>query len=119
MKTYEALVIYSLQAGGEVLQQGKSLFEGLIQKQGGRVLNHIDIGKRYLGYSVRKAREGYCLAFNFELLPDRVELLKQQLGLAEGILKFTLVARQTGKPRHSRYVRKEQTVQTTVTGARG
>ena len=91
MKNYEAVVIYSPQIAGDILQHGKSIFEGAVQKHGGKISNHADLGKRYLGYAIKSFKEGYGLVFDFELSPDRVESLKQALRLIDEILRFMIV----------------------------
>ncbi|MBI4368047.1 MAG: 30S ribosomal protein S6 [Candidatus Omnitrophica bacterium] len=89
MKTYEALVISPSQAtaGG---QDGKQLFEEAVKKHTGKILNHTDLGKRILGYPVKKVREGFLTSFTFELSPEKVDSLKGALQLADGIAKFTI-----------------------------
>lgn len=91
MKTYEALVIFPFPSAGELHQVGKDTFEEVVKKHEGTILNRTELGKRPLGYPVRKAREGYVASFAFELLPGKMDSLKRSLHLTEGILKFTVV----------------------------
>ena len=91
MRTYEALIIFHPQTTGEILQGDKGVFEEAIKKHEGKILNRIEVGKRSLGYSIKKSKEGYCVAFLFELLPAKMDAFKRSLQLAEEILKFTLV----------------------------
>ena len=91
METYEALVIFPSQAAAEPLSDGKNAFEEAVKKCEGKILNRTELGRRLIGYVVKKSREGYFAAFDFELSPAKVEPLTHALRLSEAILKFTLV----------------------------
>lgn len=91
MRTYEALVIFPSQVAGDLHQDAKNLFEEAVKKCEGKILNRTELGKRPLGYPIKKATEGYFVSFAFELLPDKMGPLRQSLQLVEGILKFTMI----------------------------
>lgn len=91
LETYEALVIFPSQPAAEPLSEGKNAFEDLVKKYEGRILNRSELGRRPLGYMVKKSREGYFAAFDFELSPSQVQPLTHALRLADAILKFTIV----------------------------
>jgi len=93
LKTYEAVVIFPPEASG---LDGKTVFEDLVKKNEGKILNRLEMGKRFLGYSVKKTKEAYVVAFDFELAPSKVDALKRLLDLNEDIIKYTLVV----KPKH-------------------
>ena len=105
METYEALVIFPSQAAAEPLSDGKNAFEEAVKKHEGKILNRSELGRRPLGYPVKKSREGYFAAFDFELSPAKVQPLTHALRLSEAILKFTLVK----KPK-IRFVRRHKTI---------
>jgi small subunit ribosomal protein S6 len=107
LRTYEAVVIFTPQIAGEALVQGKNIFEGVLTKQGGKIINAVDMGKRVLGYIIKKMKEGCCLAFDFELEPDKANSLREALKLVDGILKFTIVVKQVAKPVKRRVRRKK------------
>ena len=98
MRTYEATVIFSPKTAGEIPQEGKKIFEGLVQKHGGKTLNFIDLGKKTLGYAVKKTKEGHCLVFDFTLAPDQLDSLKKAAQLIEDILLVTIVVKPSIKP---------------------
>ena len=91
METYEALIIFPSQAAAELLSDGKNAFEETVKKLEGKILNRSELGRRTFGYPIKKLREGYFAAFDFELLPAKVEPLTHALRLSEAILKFTIV----------------------------
>jgi small subunit ribosomal protein S6 len=87
LRPYEALVI--TRTAGDASK--KSTFEDLVKKHGGKVLNQNDLGKRLLGYEVKKTKDGFVASYDFELGPDKVDGFKRSLQLAEDVLKYTLV----------------------------
>ena len=94
MKKYEALIIFSPAITG---LDTKNSFEELIKKSGGNILNRLEMGKRFLGYPVKKSKEGYVVAFDFELSPDKMTEFRRSLDLTEDILKYTVVIKEISK----------------------
>lgn len=94
MKKYEALVIFPPSVTG---LDGKNSFEELVRKNGGNITNRVEMGKRFLGYTVKKSKEGYIAGFDFELSPEKVIELRRLLDLSEDILKYTLVLKEKNK----------------------
>ena len=93
MKQYEGLIIYPSQAASDALGGGKNTFEEVLKKFNGKVSNRTELGRRSLGYPVKKSREGYCVAFTFELSPEKVDAFRRALQLTEDILTFTIVTK--------------------------
>ena len=91
METYEALIIFPSQAAAEPLSEGKNAFEETLKKYEGKVINRSELGRRTLGYPIKKSREGYFASFDLELNPSKVEPLSHTLRLSEGIIKFTII----------------------------
>jgi ribosomal protein S6 len=89
--TYEALVIFPTQEAAGLLSEGKGAFDEFVKKHEGRILNRSELGRRPLGYVVKKSRDGYFATFDFELSPHQVQPLAHTLRLSEAVLKFTIV----------------------------
>ena len=94
MKTYDCLVIFPPTVSG---LDTKNAFEELVKKNGGQILNRIEMGKRFLGYPVKKSKEGYLAAFDVELEPGQMGELRRSLDLSEEILKYTIVIKEKSK----------------------
>lgn len=100
LRHYEALMITQPRPTREGVQGDQAAFEDAVRKQGGKILGHTDLGKRTLGYEVKKAKEGYVTTYDFELLPEKIESLKQMLERADDILKFMVTVKpKTVSPR--------------------
>ena len=93
MKTYEILVIYPFQTTGEGHHDPKNVFEEIVKKHEGKVLNRTELGRRLLGYVVKKSKEGHVVSFLVEFPPSQLDALRHSLQLTEEILKFTIVAK--------------------------
>ena len=89
LKQYEALIITNSQATSE--GPSKPVFEEILGKQGGKVVGQLDLGRRRLGYPVKKIREGHVTNYEFELTPEKIQELTRSLELSDAILKYTLV----------------------------
>ena len=115
MEKYEALIIFPSQAAAEPLSEGKNPFEEAIKKFEGKVINRSELGRRSIGYPIKKAREGYFAAFDFELTPDKVEPLTRALRLTETILRFTIVKKRKQRVRRIKTSSKPVTTHRTPT----
>ena len=93
MKKYEILLMLPIHTGAELQQADTSAFETALTKQGGKILHRTDMGRRFLGYIVKKTKEAQIVSFDFELSPDKINELRRALLLEEGILKFTLIVK--------------------------
>jgi len=91
MRKYEGLFIFPPEEGPEAAKQEEAQLEEMITRLGGRVVERHDWGRRPLGYSLRKFREGRFLLWNFELEGSRLVELRRTLELNEKILKSTLL----------------------------
>ena len=94
MKKYDALIIFPPSVTG---LDGKNSFEELVKKNGGSILNRVEMGRRFLGYPVKKSKEGYVVGFDFELGPEKMGELRRTLDLSEDILKYTIVIKEKNK----------------------
>ena len=103
MKLYEALIIFPGQLPGDSTQQAKTLFEELVKKHQGKIVSHTELGKKFLGYTVKKQKEANLISFVFELAPDKMDAFRRALQLSEEVLKFTIVSwKKPAEPRSPR-----------------
>lgn len=63
-----------------------------ITERGGEVRSTEPWGRRRLAYPIRKFREGYYGLVRFTLPGQRVQDLKNVLGISEEVLRFLIVA---------------------------
>lgn len=95
-------MIFPPQLAGDGLERGKSLFQETVKKHGGSVVQTNDLGRRPLGYSVKKTKEGYCVSFECSLPPAEANSFSKALQLVEDILKFTITVKPQFRPKRIR-----------------
>jgi len=94
-RKYEALII----TDGGSAATGPTVFEKLAEKSGAKVEGRNELGKRLLGYEVKKnTREGIVTSYDFNLDPSKVEALRKSLELSQEILRFMITLKAVPKP---------------------
>ena len=97
-RNYEALFIFPPEEAPEPLKEAEKKLENTIAASGGRVLQRQDWGRRPLGYSIKKLREGRMLLWSFEMETHRVEEFRKTLELDEKLLKVSIFSKLEPKP---------------------
>ncbi len=124
MRHYEAVVIFQPHFAGESLEQAKRNFQDQVKRFGGNVLHTQELGKRSIGFSIKKKKEGIYIIFELELNPSQLSEFLKVLSLSEDLLRFTIFAkgaeRERAGDKRSEPVRKYPPArpQTSVTGGR-
>ncbi|MCB9799327.1 MAG: 30S ribosomal protein S6 [Candidatus Omnitrophica bacterium] len=93
MRLYEALLIFPSNAAPEAIEKNLTAIDGAIQKFEGKVVNKVDSGKKPLGYTVKKFREGVFYLIDFQMPPVHISELKRFFQLLDGLLKFTIIVK--------------------------
>jgi small subunit ribosomal protein S6 len=122
MKSYECFLILSSALGPEQLKDLQKKIEDAVKKDKGKVLNKIDLGRRQLGYEVRKHRDGYVTVLDLEMSADKVAPLRNMLELNEDVLKYMLTIKLAGaetKPAAAKPAVQEVPVARESAGSRG
>ncbi|MDD5085781.1 MAG: 30S ribosomal protein S6 [Candidatus Omnitrophica bacterium] len=98
MNQYEGIFIMSPVLDEEKLKGLTAKIEETLVKQGGKVTNVTNWGRRNLPYRVKKAREGYFVVLDFTLPPDKVKTLQAAYRLLEDLLRITITVKSSSKP---------------------
>lgn len=93
MKAYEGYFILPPEAALDARKQQLKMMDDTIKKFNGKVLQKTEIGKRFLGYSIRKHREGYAVVVDFELEPRQQDGFRRAMELQEDIVKFMITVK--------------------------
>lgn len=90
--SYETIIIFSLQKGEEAVKALAEKFKALIEENG--TIEEIDEwGKRRLAYPIEDETEGFYVLYNFNSKPDFPAELKRVLGITEGVLRSSIIAK--------------------------
>lgn len=87
---YEVILIYPPVFAGEKLNEAIRNFQDLAGKFGGKVAAHQDMGKRAIGFRIKKNSEGNYVHVDLNLNPAQVSELKKVLTLNEDILRYSI-----------------------------
>ena len=90
MKKYELLCVTKTNLDMEGIEQVIQNIETSIKNLGGNVLNLDKLGRKKLGYEVKKFRDGFYTVLNIELPTDKVVDLKKYLKINEDILRVLI-----------------------------
>ena len=107
-RKYDAIFIFPPADVPEAWKEEEKKVEEMISRFGGRTLDRQDWGRRLLGYSLKKNKEGRVLLWNFEMETSRLGEFRKALQLDEKILKTTIFKTRTPKPLKDSEKRKKE-----------
>ena len=91
MRTYEALYIISPEMDESGIQTVVTNVEALIANGGGTIVRSDVWGKRKLAYTIKKHIEGVYVVLRFEIDPDSIKRLEQQLKLMDPVIRYMVL----------------------------
>ncbi|WP_028574847.1 30S ribosomal protein S6 [Desulfonatronovibrio hydrogenovorans] len=89
--TYETLLLLSPELGSEGSKELVETLSGIIDRDGGQVVENDDWGIKELAYPVRKQTRGHYVRLEYSLPADKVAELERNIRNADGIFKFLTV----------------------------
>ncbi|MCS7234430.1 MAG: 30S ribosomal protein S6 [Armatimonadota bacterium] len=87
-KAYEIVFILRPDLDDQQVQAAIDRVAGRITERGGTLLATEPWGKRRLAYPIARHREGFYVLMRFELDGQRVQDLKNAVGLQEEVIRF-------------------------------
>lgn len=99
MKSYEGLFVFPPEATPDARKGQFEKLEGLIRKCGGSVAQKNEWGRKPLGYTVRKFREGHLVIWEIQLEGGKVGEFRKALELDEDVIKHMLTVKPERKPK--------------------
>jgi len=87
MNQYEALLILDPNFGDSDVENVVKACQKHVEERGGKVLDQQRLGKKPLGYTMKKHREGQVVVCNIELPANKANDLVRAFRLEEKILK--------------------------------
>lgn len=96
MKEYELLYIVGTQFTDQEIVGIQSKIDEMLTQAGAKVLKTQNLGKIKLAYPIKKIRHGSYMLSYFDAESSVIVDLNRRLGLAEEILRHTLLERPSG-----------------------
>ncbi|ACV68382.1 30S ribosomal protein S6 [Desulfohalobium retbaense] len=88
---YEALLLFHPEVGTDGRRETLDKFAGVINSQGGQIVEEDDWGKRTLAYPIQKVTRGHYVRLEFALEGTAVTELERRIRITDGIMKFLTV----------------------------
>ncbi|MCR4314171.1 MAG: 30S ribosomal protein S6 [Candidatus Uhrbacteria bacterium] len=96
MKEYELLYIVGTQFTDQEIAGIQSRIDEMLTQAGAKVLKTQNLGKIKLAYPIKKIRHGSYVLSYFDAEPSVITDMNRRLGLAEEIMRHTLLERPSG-----------------------
>lgn len=90
MKVYEGFFVLPPDATADARKNQLAALENSIQKAGGKITQRQELGRRPLGYMIRKFKDGYMICWDFEMDPASQEGFRRTIELQEDIIKYMI-----------------------------
>jgi len=91
MRKYENLLLLSPELSAEERQGILDTLTGIIEREGGKILEVNEWGMRDLAYAVNKMDRGYYVLINSNMPSPAVAELERNIRIMDGIFKFVTV----------------------------
>ncbi len=89
---YESMVVFSVKAGEEVVNNLVAKFKDMIEANSTN-LQVEEWGKRKLAYDINYESEGYYVLYTFEANPDFPAELTRVLNITDGVLRSIVITK--------------------------
>lgn len=93
MQKYELMVVYKPLLFEDIKKSTISKLEAFVKGVNGSLKEVDNMGKKLLAYPIKKFKEGYYVEYVLELEPDQVAAFKNELNLAQDVLRFLLLSK--------------------------
>jgi small subunit ribosomal protein S6 len=97
MKQYEGIFVFPPVLTAEEKKRSEEKLEEVIARQGGKVIAKQDWGKRLLGYTVQRYRDGYFLLMDIAMDPAKVAEFRGVIELMPEVIKHTFMCKEIKK----------------------
>ncbi len=98
MKAYEGVFIFPPESAADARKTQLKNLDDIIAKFQGSVIQKNEWGKKQLGYSLKKFREGYVVVTDFEMPTSQAIEFRKTLELQEDLLKYMITVKIAAKP---------------------
>jgi small subunit ribosomal protein S6 len=91
MPTYEHVYIVRQDITPQAVDQLTETLKGVVEQNGGTLVNHEYWGLRNLNYRIKKNRKGHYVLMNLDAPPAAVNELERQQKINEDVVRYLTV----------------------------
>ena len=99
MKAYEGVFVFPPDSTPEVRKTQLKNLEDLITRFGGSITERVEIGRKPLGYPVRKHHEGFLWVADYKMEGPRADEFRKALELQEDLIKHMIIRKDPVAPK--------------------
>ena len=92
LRDYGAILIADPSLSEEGLTQLKGQFTEMVERQGGRVVEVMGLGKKRLAYRIGKRQEGHYLQIKLQMPPAGVDGLTKMTRALERVVRWMILS---------------------------
>ena len=94
MNKYETIFIVNPNVEAEGIKSLVEKFNGLIESEGGKVLETNEWGMKKLAYPINKFTQGYYVLVNFEAKAEFIDELERVYKITDSVIKFITIRKE-------------------------
>ena len=91
LREYETLYILRPDMPEEGIAQVKERLDGVLDREGAKVLRHDLWGKKKLAYPIKQFLEGHYVLIQFRMSPESGKQLEVNLKISEDVMRHLLI----------------------------
>ena len=99
MKAYEGVFVFPPDSTPDARKTQLKNVEDLITRFGGSITERVEIGRKPLGYPVRKHHEGFLWVADFKMDGPRADEFRKALELQEDLIKHMIIRKDPVAPK--------------------
>lgn len=96
MRTYETIYIIHPEVVGDDYAAAVEKYKGIVEEQGGNILNVDEWGVKKLAYLVKKQARGAYVEMTFEAPAATIKELQRRMRIDEAVIKYQTIVLEKG-----------------------
>ena len=94
LNKYESIYIVNPNVEADGIKSLVEKFNGLIESEGGKVLETNEWGMKKLAYPIKKFTQGYYILVNFEAKAEFIDELERIYKITDSVIKFITIRKE-------------------------
>ena len=94
LNKYESIYIVNPNVEADGIKSLVEKFNGLIESEGGKVLETNEWGMKKLAYPIKKFTQGYYVLVNFEAKAEFIDELERIYKITDNVIKFITIRKE-------------------------
>lgn len=90
-RVYEVMYIVRPDVAGDDVTALNESLRGVIEKEGGNIVRHDDMGRRRLAYEIKHNTEGHYVLFEIEGSGREIAELERRMRVSDAIMRYITV----------------------------